>query len=189
MGRRSRADGTQDAIAFLLEDHRKLRAMFEDYDRLVALEAGEDCKGRLSAQVCAELALHMQIEEDAFYPAVRAALGDGDPLGEAGGEHQGMRDLMRRLECMEADDRRYDTTVKLLGERVLQHFDEEQDETLPRARAARLDFGELARQMLALKRSLLAEIELAEAPCVEDGMRAASEVSRNGGKAAGSARK
>jgi hypothetical protein len=131
----------------------------------------------------------MQIEEEAFYPAVRAALGDEDQLGEAAGEHQGTRDLMRQLECMEADDRRYDAKVKLLGERVLQHFDEEQDETLPRARKARLDFGELAQQMLALKRALLAEMKLAEAPGVEDGMRAASQASRNGGKAASSARK
>lgn len=185
---RKRTERAQDAIALLLEDHRRLATMFEDYEALAALEGAEDDKERLSAQACAELALHMQVEEEVFYPAVRAALTDGDRLDEAGGGHQGARELMRRLECMEADDRRYDATVKLLGERVVRHFGEEQDEILPRAGKARLDFGALGLKMLALKRALLAETKLAEAPGVEDGMRAARQAADLEGKPARRAR-
>jgi len=184
MRKRSRAEGARDAIALLLEDHRRLATMFEDYEALVALEGADDDKERLSAQACAELALHMQIEEETFYPAVRAALDDEDRLDEAGDGHQGARELMRRLECMEADDRRYDATVKLLGERVVRHFGEEQDEILPRAGKARLDFGALGLEMLALRRALLAETKLAEAPGVEDGMRAARQAADHDGKPA-----
>jgi hypothetical protein len=189
MGQRSRIEGTQDAIALLLEDHRRLATMFADYEALAAQDGADDDKGRLSAQLCAELALHMQIEEEVFYPALRAALGDEDLFDGAEGEHRGTRDLMRQLECMEADDRRYDAKVKLLGERAVRHFGDEEDEVLPRASRAQLDFAGLAQAMLALRRELLAEMKLAEAPGVEDGMRAAREAAHDAGKTASGARR
>jgi hypothetical protein len=189
MGQRSRIEGAQDAIELLLEEHRKLQTMFEDYDRLASQEGVEDDKGRLSAQACAELALCLQIEDQGFYPAARAALGDHDLFDEAADAHQGAGDLMRQLECMEPDDRRYDAQVKLLGELALRHFGIERDEMFPQAKSAGLDLDGVARQMRARRGELLAEMRLAEAPSVEDGMRAAKHASHNGGESASGARK
>ena len=59
------ADQTPDAIALLKADHRKVEELFADYEAT----KGDGKKKTLAAQICMELTVHTQIEEDIFYPA------------------------------------------------------------------------------------------------------------------------
>jgi hypothetical protein len=97
-----------------------------------------------------------KVEEEIFYPAVRAAIDDDDLMDEADVEHAGARELIAQLEDMEPGDDHYDAKVTVLGENVDHHVKEEQDEMFPKARKAKLDLAALGAAMLERKRELRA---------------------------------
>lgn len=151
-----RAPAAKDAVSILTEDHRKVKKMFTDFDKLMKSEGKEEEKGILVAKICEELNVHTQIEEEIFYPAVRAAIDDDDLMDEADVEHAGAKDLIAQLEDMEPGDDHYDAKVTVLGENVDHHVKEEQDEMFPKAKKAKLDLAALGAKMLARKQALQA---------------------------------
>ena len=148
------APAATDAISILTEDHKKVKKMFADFDKLKMSECKEDDKGALVEKICEELTVHTQIEEAIFYPAVRAAIGDDDLMDEADVEHAGAKDLIAQLEELEPGDDHYDAKVTVLGENIDHHVKEEQDEMFPKARKAKLDLVALGAQMLQRKHDL-----------------------------------
>ena len=65
----------QDACTLLDEDHNKAARLFEQYKA-----AHDDNRKRLLAsQLCQELLVHMQIEDEIFYPAFQRATHDDKP--------------------------------------------------------------------------------------------------------------
>jgi len=56
---------TQDAIALLKQDHRTVEELFEKFEKA----SGEGRKQALAEEICLELSVHAQIEEEIFYPA------------------------------------------------------------------------------------------------------------------------
>jgi hemerythrin superfamily protein len=56
---------TQDATELLIADHKKVKALFEAFENADSSSK----KAQLVAQICKELEVHMQIEEEIFYPA------------------------------------------------------------------------------------------------------------------------
>lgn len=105
--------------------------------------------------VCAELKAHSTIEEEIFYPAVRAAIEDEDLMNEAQVEHASAKDLIAQLEGMKPDDPLYSATFTVLGEYVLHHVKEEESEMFPQVRKAKLDLEELGARIMARKQQLL----------------------------------
>jgi hemerythrin-like domain-containing protein len=145
----------RDAISILTDDHKKVKKMFMDFEKLMKAGARDSEKGALVARICEELTIHTDIEEEIFYPAVRAAIDADDLMDEADVEHAGARQLIAQLEQMEPGDDHYDAKVTVLGENIDHHVKEEQDEMFPKARKAKLDLDALGTQMLALKRRML----------------------------------
>jgi hemerythrin superfamily protein len=76
---------TPDACSLLDTDHKNVKKMFTAYEELAHSKAASapDKKRELAQQICAELTVHTQIEEEIFYPAVREAIKDTDLLDEA----------------------------------------------------------------------------------------------------------
>ena len=60
-----------DAIAMLMAEHKEVKAMFEQYEELG--ERARATKKKLADQICNALTVHATIEEEIFYPALRAA--------------------------------------------------------------------------------------------------------------------
>jgi hemerythrin superfamily protein len=56
-----------DAISLLKKDHRKVEALFEQFEK--ARDSGR--KATLAEQICRELTVHATIEEELFYPALQ----------------------------------------------------------------------------------------------------------------------
>lgn len=146
----------KDAIAILIEDHKKVKKMFMDFDKLMKSGGNEAEKGALVEKICEELIVHTHLEEEIFYPAVRAAIDDDDLMDEADVEHAGAKDLIAQLEAMEPGDDHYDAKVTVLGENIDHHVKEEQDEMFPKAEKAKLDLAALGQKMLERKRELKA---------------------------------
>ena len=75
--------------------------------------------------------VHTQIEEELFYPAAREATGDGDLLDEALIEHMGAKTLVAEIEAMQPGQTLYDAKIKVLGEQVRHHIQEERRRAFP----------------------------------------------------------
>ncbi|WP_422011704.1 hemerythrin domain-containing protein [Roseateles sp.] len=149
----TRAPRQQDAVAMLREDHKKVAALFDEYEKA----RSANVKRRLVESICAELTVHTTLEEDIFYPAFKAALKDKELVPEAKVEHQSVKDLIAQVRGREPDGEDFDAKVKVMGEFVKHHVKEEQNEMFPKATKSKLDLVELGRQMAERKQQLMAQ--------------------------------
>ncbi|MEJ7806095.1 MAG: hemerythrin domain-containing protein [Telluria sp.] len=95
------------------------------------------------------------VEEEIFYPAVRAAATDAaDLLNQADVAHASATELIAQLQAMDPDDDLYDATVRELGEQIAHHANEEEVALFPQAKQAGLDLVALADDMLGRKEEL-----------------------------------
>ena len=130
------AGANTDAIELLLADHRNVEKLFKQYEKLVEDEGSYNEKEALAATICAELTVHMQIEEEIFYPAARDILDEEDLVDEAVVEHASAKDLIAQLSDMSPDDDLYDAKIKVLSELIEHHVEEEEDEMFPKLKKA-----------------------------------------------------
>ena len=140
-----------DAIALLRADHQLVQGLFDQFEKT----RSDDRKGKLAQQICQELTVHAQIEEEIFYPAARGVLRDEDLLDEATVEHQGAKDLIAQIESSRPGAELFDAKVTVLGEYVKHHVKEEQNEMFPKIRKTKLDLKALGEQLQARKTELM----------------------------------
>ena len=153
--RKARAhDAPKDAIALLTAQHKEVAGWFEDFEDA----EGSARKSALVAKICLALKVHTRIEEEIFYPAARAATKDDDLLDEAIVEHAGAKDLIAQLEAMKPGDDLYDAKVKVLGEQIEHHVEEEETELFPEAKQSKMDLVALGAQMAARNAVLMSEL-------------------------------
>ena len=152
----------QDAIALLTEDHKAVKKIFKEFEKLKQNGGDDEEKSELVKRACQELTIHAQIEEEIFYPAVRDAIEDDDLMDEAEVEHASAKDLIAQLESMEPDNDLYDARFKVLGEYIDHHVKEEQDEMFPKAKKAKLDLIALGEDLAQRKNELRAELQIGD---------------------------
>ncbi len=151
----------KDACDLLDADHRAVKKMFKEYEELTGSRArgATQKKLELARHICMELTVHAQIEEEIFYPAVRAAIKDTDMLDEAEVEHQSAKDLIAQIQQMMDADDKFDATVKVLGEYIDHHVKEEKNQIFPKARSARkLDLVAMRDELEERKEELMSEM-------------------------------
>ena len=151
----------KDACDLLDADHKNVQKMFKQYEELTGSRARSAAqkKMELAQQICTELTVHAQIEEEIFYPALREVLKDTDSLDEAEVEHQSAKDLIAQIQEAGESDDMFDAKVKVLGEYVNHHIKEEKNEIVPKARAARkLDLMAMREELEARKEELMSEM-------------------------------
>ena len=139
----------QDAVTLLDEDHNEAIRLFEQF------KAAHDANRQemLSAQLRQELLVHMQVEEEIFYPAYQAATGDNEVLEDSRKEHKEARELIAKLE-----NARHDAKLMLeLEDAILHHVNDEREKMFPKARKANgMDLDALGEQLEARKAELMA---------------------------------
>lgn len=139
-----------DAIVMLRDDHKEVERSFKKLE-----------KGDLGVVpgICEALTLHAQLEEQVFYPAVRAEVPDvRDDIGEAFEEHGLVKILVEELGELSPDDDAYRAKATVLMELVRHHVEEEEGELFPVVREAlgRRRLQELAEEMTQARRQLAA---------------------------------
>jgi hemerythrin superfamily protein len=147
------ADTKQDAIALLKADHRTVEELFEQYEGAT----GSAKKRKIATQICLELTVHAQIEEEIFYPACEGKIEE-DLLKEAYVEHDGAKVLIAEIEAGSPDDEYYDAKVKVLSEQIEHHVEEEEkrmEGMFSQARHAGLDMDALGEQLRTRKEELV----------------------------------
>ncbi|MCW5645196.1 MAG: hemerythrin domain-containing protein [Rhodoferax sp.] len=141
-----------DALALMRSDHEHVSGLFGQFDKA----RSSTRKKTLARQICQELTVHAQVEEEIFYPAFRKATRDKSLVPEATVEHQTMKDLIAQIEKASPDAELFDAKVTVLGEYVKHHVKEEQNEIFPKARKSTLPLKELGEQMRQRKDALMA---------------------------------
>jgi hemerythrin superfamily protein len=145
-----------DAIKLLTADHAKVKKMFKEFEKL-SKKNDEEGKAELATQICQELTIHAQLEEEIFYPAAREAIEDNEMMNEATVEHNSAKDLISQIQSMSASDPMFDATVKVLGEYVNHHVEEEQNEIFPKVEKAKIDLEEIGAEIAQRKEELMEE--------------------------------
>ncbi|HKO67654.1 MAG TPA: hemerythrin domain-containing protein [Burkholderiaceae bacterium] len=144
-----------EAISQLTADHARVKKMFKQYDRLAKADAGDGEKRQVASLICAELTAHATAEEELFYPAARSALDKPDLIDEADVEHASAKDLIAQIEGSSPSDDHYDAKVKVLGEYINHHVEEEEGEIFPKVRRAKLDTVALGEQIALRKAQIM----------------------------------
>jgi hemerythrin-like domain-containing protein len=145
-----------NAIELLKEDHAKVKKALKEFENRDRSDT-ERCR-QLIAAVCEDLKVHTTLEEEIFYPAVRAAIEDEDLMNQAAVEHETAKMLIEQLENAGPDDPNYYATFTVLGEYVMHHVKEEEGEMFPQAKkASELDLDALGEQMKARQQELIGQ--------------------------------
>ena len=148
----------QDAVQLLTADHAEVSALFKKYDKIADAHAPASDRQAHAEQICTLLTVHATIEEEIFYPAARAAGVEDSLMDEADVEHAAAKDLIAQIRAMTPDEDLYDAKVKVLGEQIDHHVEEEEGETFPAAKKSDMDLAELGARMLARKNQLMSEL-------------------------------
>ena len=97
------------AIAILKKDHDTVKGLFEDFEK--AETASQ--KTKIIDQALTELKIHAILEEEIFYPTVRAHVGK-DIMNEADEEHHVAKVLIAELDTVDAKNDHRDAKFTVL---------------------------------------------------------------------------
>ena len=172
------------ALELLMSDHRKVEDLFEQFDQ--EKDSDEGTRREIAQQICAELTIHAQVEEELFYPWLREQLEDDDMemVEEAQVEHNTAKDLIAQIEGATDIDEVYNAKVKVLSEYIKHHVQEEENEIFPEVRDQQEELDELGQEMSARKGELMEEMGLSEESSEEDEENEDEDGARGRGKSA-----
>ncbi len=121
-----------DVIADLEADHRRVEELFKSYRRTT-----DDQRPEVLQDLVRELSVHAALEEQIIYPAVRAKLDQGtEEADHAIDEHQEVKELLTTLEKDDGQAAERVTVLARLMAEVRSHVEEEENDLLPKLRAA-----------------------------------------------------
>lgn len=150
------AHAYDDAVDLLDADHKAVKKLFIDFNALCDDGDSPDAKRQVVEKICQDLLVHMQIEEEIFYPAVQAGTGDEPLIEEAIDEHAQAKETIAQLQTMDPADEKYADTVKRLGALIDAHVLEEREQVFLEARLSETDLRGLAVQLFERKQQLKA---------------------------------
>jgi Hemerythrin HHE cation binding domain len=129
-----------DALKLLEEDHAKLKKLLEEADSTT--ERGVKTREKLFTRIREEMELHEAIEEEIFYPALKAHPKARDLVLEGYEEHHVVDLIMGELSGIPYDDETWAAKFSVMKENIEHHIEEEEGDMWPAARKA-FDASEL----------------------------------------------
>ncbi len=149
----------QDAIALLKADHKTVKDLFKQSEELS--DRAKAQLQKLGDQICKELTIHTQIEEQVLYPRTKERAGkkrkeESDLVLESYEEHIVAKHVIRDLRAIDTSDESYKPKLKVLKELIEAHVKEEEKEMFPGLKDMfdQEELVQMGQQMLALKTQL-----------------------------------
>jgi len=123
-----------NALTLLKQDHGNVEELFRRFEACQPTDTAEIM--RIRDKVIEHLAKHSQIEEQVFYPAIRAKLGDENAFEVLEGleEHHVVKQTLSELEKMAPTHDRFRAKMTVLIESVRHHVKEEEEELFEKVR-------------------------------------------------------
>ena len=129
-----------DAITLLTTDHKKVKRLLGELESTT--ERGVKTRTELFATIKGELTVHEIIEEEIFYPELKAHPKAKDIVLEGFEEHHVVDLLMSELEALPVEDETWGAKALVMKENIEHHIEEEEGEMFKTARSV-FDRGEL----------------------------------------------
>ncbi|HKG57880.1 MAG TPA: hemerythrin domain-containing protein [Candidatus Limnocylindrales bacterium] len=147
-----------DAIALLKADHDKVKKLLDELDSTT--ERGVRTREQLFSTIKGELTIHEIIEEEIFYPELKAHPKAKDIVLEGFEEHHVVDLLMSELENLPVDDENWGAKASVMKENIEHHIEEEEGEMFKTARTVfdRQELEDLGRRMEERKVSAQREL-------------------------------
>jgi hemerythrin-like domain-containing protein len=73
-------------------------------------------------------------------------------------EHTIVKNLIGEIEAMDVGDELYDAKIRVLGEMVKHHIEEEEQELFPEVASTKTDLGVVGKELAKRKEELMAEM-------------------------------
>ena len=142
-----------DAITLLETDHAKVKRLLTELDSTT--ERGVKTRSELFATIKGELTLHEIVEEEIFYPELKAHPKAQDIVLEAYEEHHVVDLLMGELEALDVADEMWGAKATVMKENIEHHIAEEEGEMFRQARQVfdKAELEDLGARMEARKQS------------------------------------
>jgi len=147
------------AIALLKDEHHAFRTLFDQ---------AEDQEGEAltttARELCLRLAVHMTIEEEILYPALKG-LGseEKDEVNEGTVEHASGKALCAEIEQLDGTEELFKSKVHVLGEETVHHIDEEDEDLFETAKqahdAGKIDLDAIGDKLRARQKQLYEQVE------------------------------
>ncbi|MDB5717862.1 MAG: hypothetical protein JWM38_1289 [Sphingomonas bacterium] len=118
------------ALRLLKDEHHVFRRLFDQ-----AEAASGKALVPIAQELCLRLGVHMTIEEEILYPALKPAIGP-DEVNEGIVEHHAGKLLIAEIEQLDGTEELYKSKVHVLGEETIHHIDEEDEDLFEDAKAA-----------------------------------------------------
>ena len=149
-----------DAIALLKEDHEKVKKLLTELESTT--ERGIKTRTELFATIKGELTVHEIIEEEIFYPELKAHPKARDIVLEGYEEHHVVDLLMGELEPLDVSDETWGAKAIVMKENIEHHIEEEEGEMFAKARQVfdRDELDDLGDRMEARKTSAQRELNI-----------------------------
>lgn len=139
------------ATDMIRADHSRVMVDFHRYKA----DSRPARKKAIVDMVCTMLRVHAQVEDEIFYPAMRAA--GSTLIDELGPEHEEMRGAIATLTGMDPEDPQYDATFMELMRQVIHHVADEETMLLTHAESVLGDrVNELGAHMMKRRMELMA---------------------------------
>ena len=147
-----------DAITLLKTDHNKVKKLLTELESTT--ERGVKTRSELFATIKAELTVHEIIEEEIFYPELKAHPKAQDIVLEAFEEHHVVDLLMGELESLDVSDETWGAKALVMKENIEHHIEEEEGEMFTQARRVfdKDELENLGERMAARKESAKQEL-------------------------------
>ncbi len=140
-----------NALDLLKQQHEEVNKLFKKFEKL---EEGSIAERReLFVMIADRLSAHATIEEQFFYPSIKADKTE-DLVREAVEEHLAVKRIIADLLEMEPSDENFNAKMKVLMENVEHHVEEEEKELFKLVRKVLNED-----QLLALGVQMMAEYE------------------------------
>ena len=148
-----------DAIEMLKADHIAIKKLFIAFHQLSDRSNTDGERRAVAERICMELTVHGQIEEEIFYPAVRAAIADDALVDQAEVEHASARELIAEISAMTPADEQFNAKVIVLGKHIDAHVDEEHGKIFPKAKKAKVDLKAVGTRLASRKAKLMEDYQ------------------------------
>ena len=147
-----------DAITLLTTDHKKVKRLLGELESTT--ERGVKTRTELFATIKGELTVHEIIEEEIFYPELKAHPKAKDIVLEGYEEHHVVDLLMGELESLDVSDETWGAKAKVMKENIEHHIEEEEGEMFKAARQVfdSAELEDLGRRMAQRKQEAQKEL-------------------------------
>jgi len=140
-----------DAISLLKADHDRVTKMLADGE--ATTERAAKTRTELLDTLKAEMMIHERIEEEIFYPALKAHPKAREIVLEGYEEHHVVDEIMGELEATDVTDETWGAKFKVMKENIEHHIEEEEGDMFKQARQAFSadELEQLGARMMELK--------------------------------------